>query len=127
VAQTDDIKGAAAPELGLVETMRREAQTWQMTLTADGQLPLSGAAPALIQRMPGPHPASVLVDVGLRLRRLRIHHPAPARILALLASIGLTSPPEVVVQHGDVCTLVAEIETPTGSKEMGLGRALRAP
>jgi hypothetical protein len=120
VASTDDIVGLAVPELGFVETMRREAHTWQMTLTADGQLPLSGAAPSLIQRSPGTHPASVLPDAGLRFRRLRIRHPAPARVLALLAKIRLVSHPEVVVLHGDTCTLVVEIETPSGSKELGL-------
>jgi Glyoxalase-like domain len=120
VASTDDIMGVAVPELGRVETMRRATQTWQMTLTADGALPLSGAAPALIQRSPGAHPASVLADAGLRFRRLRIHHPAPAQVLALLASVRLASDPEVVVSHGDTCTLVAEIDTPSGSRELGL-------
>ena len=120
VASTDDIVGVAVPDLGFVETMRRATHTWQMTLTADGQLPLSGAAPLLIQRSPGTHPASVLPDAGLRFRRLRIHHPAPAQVLALLAKIRLAPHPEVVVLHGDTCTLVAEIETPSGSKELGL-------
>ena len=40
VASTDDIVGVAVPDLGFVETMRRATHTWQMTLTADGQLPL---------------------------------------------------------------------------------------
>lgn len=118
VARTDDIIGVAVPELGSVETMRRETHTWQMTLTADGHLPLSGAAPALIQRAAGMHPASVLPDAGLRFRRLRIHHPAPAQVSALLARIRLSSSPEVVVTLGDTCTLVAEIDTPSGSKEL---------
>jgi hypothetical protein len=120
VARTDDIMGVAVPDLGIVETMRRENHTWQMTLTVDGQLPLAGAAPALIQRAPGPHPAGALPEAGLRLRRLRIHHPAPEQVLALLAQIRLASHPEVVVRHGDTCMLVAEIDTPSGPKELGL-------
>ena len=120
VASTDDIVGVAVPELGLVETMRRDHHAWQMTLTADGQVPLSGAAPLLIQRAAGVHPARALPDAGLRFRRLRIHHPEPARVSALLATIGLASQPEVVVLHGDRCTLVAEIQTLAGTKQLGL-------
>ncbi|HET9206340.1 MAG TPA: VOC family protein [Burkholderiaceae bacterium] len=119
VASTDDIVRVAAPELGVVETMRREHHAWQMTLTSDGQLPLSGAAPLLIQRAPGLHPARALPDAGLRLRRLRIHHPQAARVSALLATIGLACEPEVVVRHGDACALVAEIDTPWGPKALG--------
>jgi hypothetical protein len=111
--------GAAVPDLGVVETMRRENHTWQMTLTVDGQLPLAGAAPALIQRAPGPHPASILPDAGLRFRRLRIHHPAPERVLALLSRIRLASHPEVVVRRGATCMLVAEIDTASGPKALG--------
>jgi hypothetical protein len=120
VASTDDILDVAVPELGVVATMRRANHSWQMTLTVDGELPLAGAAPALIQRSPGVHPASALPDAGLRFRRLRIHHPAPERVLALLAKIRLAPHPEVVVLHGEACTLVAEIETATGLKELGV-------
>jgi hypothetical protein len=120
VASTDDITRAAIPELGAVETMSRASHTWQMTLTSDGRVPLAGAAPALIQRSPGVHPASALPDAGLRFRRLRIHHPAPAQVLAVFARIGLASHPEVAVTHGSACTLVAEIDTPAGPRELGL-------
>lgn len=120
VASTDDITSAAIPELGAVETMSRANHTWQMTLTKDGSVPLSGAAPSLIQRPSGVHPASALPDAGLRFRRLRIRHPAPAQVLAVFADIGLASHPEVAVFHGTTCTLVAEIDTPFGPKELGL-------
>ena len=119
VAATDDIEGAAVPELGSVETMRRASHAWQMTLTGDGHLPLSGAAPALIQRATGAHPALALPDAGLRFRRLRIHHPSPERVQALLARIRLAPHPEVVVLQGAVCTLVAEIDTASGIRELG--------
>jgi len=120
VARTDDIMGVAVPELGVVETMRREHHVWQMTVTADGTLPLSGAAPLLIQRAPGIHPAHALTDAGLRLRRLRVHHPEPARVVALLAAIRLATQPEVRVVRGDTCSLVAEIDTPSGPRQLGL-------
>jgi hypothetical protein len=118
VARTDDIASAAIPELGPVETMSRAGHTWQMTITLDGSLPMSGAVPSLIQRASTVHPASVLPAVGLRFRRLRIHHPTPALVLAALERIGLASHPEVAVHHGITCTLVAEIDTPSGPREL---------
>jgi hypothetical protein len=132
VARTDDIAAAAVPELGRVETMQRAQHTWQMTLTADGHLPLGGAAPALIQREGAAHPAAALAEVGLSLRRLRIHHSSPAEVSALLARIGLAArpgqpaqpgQPEVVVLAGDRCRLVAEIDTPSGPKHLGVESA----
>lgn len=119
VASTDDIVSVAVPALGVVETMRREHHAWQMTLTADGDPPLSGAGPLLIQRAPGVHPARALPDAGLRLRWLRVHHPEPARVSALLAKLRLATQPEVRVVHGDTCSLVAEIDTPSGPRSLG--------
>jgi hypothetical protein len=105
--------------LGDVETMRREAHTWQMTARADGSVPLDGAAPLLIQRPSSVLPAAALPQRGLHLQRLRIRHPAPDRVLALLAKTGLASPPAVTVTRGNECSLVAEIQTPSGLRELG--------
>ncbi|MDI1238603.1 MAG: VOC family protein [Polaromonas sp.] len=120
VAGTDNIESAVIPEMGTVETMSRAGFTWQMTLTADGSVPFQGAVPALIQRSSHDHPASRLADVGLRLRRLRIHHPEPAQVLAAFARMGLAPWPEVAVFYANACSLVAEIETPAGPRELGL-------
>jgi len=119
VASTDDIAGTAVPELGAVETMRREAHTWKMTARADGSVPLDGAAPLLIQRSSSVHPAAALPQRGLQLQRLRIRHPAPDQVLALFAKIGLASQPAVTVMQGNECRLVAEIQTPSGLRELG--------
>ena len=119
VASTDDIAGAAVPELGDVETMRREHHTWKMTAGADGSLPLDGAAPLLIQRSSSVHPAAALPPTGLHLQRLRIRHPSPSQVLALFAKIGLASQPSITVTRGNECSLVAEIQTPFGPRELG--------
>lgn len=119
VARTDDIAGTTVAELGEVETMRRESHVWRMTLRPDGSLPLDGAAPLLIQRASNVSPAAALPQSGLILRRLRIRHPAPARVLALFAAIDLEPHPTVAVEQGSVCSLVAEIETPCGPRQLG--------
>lgn len=118
VASTDDILSAATSELGNAETMQRDGRTWQMTTTPDGRPPLSGAAPVLIQRSGGAHPAAALRSFGLRLARLRIEHPAAEKVRALLAHIGLAQA-EVCVAQGAACRLVAEIETPLGLRTLG--------
>jgi hypothetical protein len=119
VAATDDIAHAAVPELGNVETMRREHHTWQMTVTADGSLPLDGAAPLLIQRAAGADPVAAMPQRGLLLRELRIRHPAPSDVLALFGKIGLLPRVAVSVTPGHVCSLAAEIETPWGFRMLG--------
>ena len=119
VAATDDIAQAAVPELGDVETMRREHHTWQMTVRADGGLPLDGAAPLLIQRASGADPVAAMPQRGLLLRALRIRHPAPAQVLALFRKIALLPHVEITVAQGSVCSLAAEIETPSGSRILG--------
>jgi hypothetical protein len=119
VASTDDIANDAVTELGSVETMQREGLTWQMTVTASGSAPLSGVAPLLIQRASSVHPASVLPDQGLRLCELRIRHPAPALVSALLSHIGLAAEPRVTVASGGAIALSAAIETPQGIAVLG--------
>jgi Glyoxalase-like domain len=119
VARTDDIAGTVVPELGDVETMRRETHTWKMTVRADGGVPFDGAAPLLIQRSSSTHPAAALPPSSLGFQRLRIRHPAPAQILALFAKMGLASQPAVEVMHGHQCSLVAEIQTPLGLRMLG--------
>jgi hypothetical protein len=119
VAATDDIAHAAVPELGDVETMRREHHTWQMTVRADGSLPLDGAAPLLIQRAAGADPVAAMPQRGLLLRELRIRHPAPSDVLALFGKIGLLPHVAVTVTAGCACSLAAEIETPWGFRMLG--------
>ena len=119
VANTDDIAGTAVPELGEVETMRRENHSWRMTVRTDGALALGGAAPLLIQRSSSVHPAAALPQRGLLLQRLRIRHPAPDQVLALFAKIGLASQPAIIVSQGNRCSLVAEVQTPFGPRELG--------
>jgi hypothetical protein len=119
VASTDDIAKTAVPELGKIETMRREHHTWEMTVRKDGSVPLGGAAPLLIQRSSNVSPAAALPPRGLVFRRLLIRHPAPSEVVALFAQIGLVSQPSVIVAEGNACSLVAEIETPFGLREFG--------
>lgn len=119
VASTNDMASAVTPEIGEVETMRRDVHTWQMAVRPDGAVPLGGAAPLLIQRAPGADPVAALPKKGLHLERLLIRHPEPTRVLALLHRLQLQEQPAVAVEWGRACSLVAEIRTPSGLKRLG--------
>jgi hypothetical protein len=119
VANTTNILSHASPALGPVETMQREGMTWQMTATPDGMAPMGGAAPLLIQRHTNFHPASRLPESNLRLRMLRIRHPAPAEVAHVLAHMDLAELPQVDLAFGEAIALSAEIDTPQGTRTLG--------
>jgi hypothetical protein len=119
VASTSDIASVTTPELGEVETMRRDVHTWQMAVRSDGAVPLGGAAPLLIQRAPRADPVAALPKHDLRLEQLLIRHPDPTRVLTLLERLELHGQPAVTVEVASACSLVAEIQTPFGPRRLG--------
>ncbi|KQX01312.1 hypothetical protein ASC94_01340 [Massilia sp. Root418] len=118
VVRTPDIGASvsACPEaIGNIEPMSRGALNWQITIPADGTLPLNGIAPALIEWQAQVHPAAGLQDDGLSLARLELFHPEPERITRLLQSLSLEGPVTVSPLRGKhgAC-MVAHIHTPQG-------------
>ena len=86
VARTDDIRRDVAlfpgPRPEILEMQRGDFR-WRMGVPADGLLPDAGTRPTLIQWL-GDRPSSVLRDAGVRLERLRLHHPRAALTLESL-------------------------------------------
>lgn len=119
VASTNDIVGATVPVIGQVETMYRDSHTWRMAFRSDGTLALDGAVPLLIQRAANADPVAALPTSPLQFKSLHIVHPAPEELLALFATMDLAATPRVTVAQGAVCTLVAEIQTPSGIRLLG--------
>ena len=122
IARTGDIRAARAAfveDLGTVEPMSRGALSWLITIPPDGTLPLGGAAPALIEWQTAPHPASRLPDAGCALVGLEIHHPDPARVEAVLASLGFSGPVTVDgLPAGAAPRLVAHVQTAQGMRRL---------
>lgn len=81
ICRTTDF--SAAPTMtGAPQPMSRGALNWQITVPADGGLPLGGAYPTLLQWAPGTTPpADSLPDSHVRLTRWEVHHPM-AEVLA---------------------------------------------
>ncbi|UOD28920.1 VOC family protein [Massilia violaceinigra] len=122
VARTGDIALAAEAAgplaaLGAITPMGRGAPNWLITIPGDGNLPLGGVGPALIEWEAGPHPAAGMADLGLSLARLELFHPEPQRVGALLDAIGMHAPVTVVqIDAGARPYLRAHIDTPAGPR-----------
>jgi hypothetical protein len=101
--RTDDIDGCIRKaatlgiDLGTATPFRRDALRWRFAVTADGSIPLDGAAPLLLQwDETGPqHPASRMADLGLRMDTLTIDTPDADRLTTLLETLGLQDLPEI--------------------------------
>jgi len=125
VARTTDIRTRVAESsepLGALESMRRGALEWLITIPADGVVPLGGVAPALIEWQTPIHPAKKLQDQGLSLVLLEIFHPEPARVTRLLSSLGLVADQiSVLPAMGKAKPhLVAHLNTPRGLRRLSV-------
>ncbi len=122
VARTSGIEQAlslAGFEHGRVERMRRGSLEWQISLSADGELPFQGVCPTLIQWETGHHPATRLARSGVTLVRLEGVHPGAGAIRRMLGQIGFQGCFEVSEISPDATPgLVATFETPTGLRQL---------
>ena len=123
VARSDDLReslAAASEDLGMEEPMSRGVLDWHISLPADGSLPLGGTGPALIRWQTDVHPAQRLRDVGCRLVELRLLHPDPERLTALVTSLRLAEwCTTLSVGDAPAPGLVASIDTPHGLRTLG--------
>jgi len=80
---------ASAMSLGKAMPMSRGSLKWQIAVAPDGELPLGGLMPTLIEWPPGIHPtAQRMPDLGVRLADLTLRAAKPEPVRAALARIG---------------------------------------
>ena len=120
VARTGDLRDCPDELLALlgpVETMTRGTREWQITIPADGEPPMGGALPMLIEWQSPRAPAGAgLPESGCALAALGLRHPRAARLNELLMLAGLDDP--VAIGAGTP-GLWADIATPTGLRRLG--------
>ncbi|MEY2810618.1 MAG: hypothetical protein RLZ66_2129 [Pseudomonadota bacterium] len=110
---------AASEDLGPLEPMSRGALTWHLTIPADGSVPLSGVAPAVIEWHTERHPAAGMAECGLSLVELLLVHPDPERVQRLLRSLNLQGPVRVrACEASEGPHLQAWIQTPSGLRQL---------
>ena len=122
VARAQDLDAtlkAATEPLGAVERMTRGALAWRIAVPDDGQWPLGGVGPALIEWPAGVHPAADLPNAGCALVSLELRHPEPARVDRLLTSLSLLeNGVSVAVLEAAVPRVVAHLRTPLGLRTL---------
>lgn len=115
VLGTADIERSLAnalPECGHATEITRGDLTWLISIADNGEMPMNGAFPTLIQWPTGPHPASKMPTSGCSLKSLEIGHP-DADIIVGFLSESLVDARVSVVQARE-SFLSAEIRTPQG-------------
>ncbi len=121
IVRTDNIQAAtsASPVFpGDIESMSRGQINWHITIPKDGNLPLDGVAPTLIQWQ-GIHPADTMQDLGCSLIRLEGFHSEVEQVEAMLESIGFHGDFSVSpLATGQQPYLIAHINTPTGQRQL---------
>lgn len=114
VARTDDIDAVLARHGHLLGTKRWLENHFHFAVPEDGDPPLGGVLPSVIDVGGRSPTATRLEDQGIRLTDFVLEHPNPPGILALYEELGVTDPPRVV--HGDAVRYHATVDTPTGPK-----------
>lgn len=104
--------GGLAATFGAPMRISRGDRSWTFAVRPDGELPLGGALPCLIDWGERGTPAPAMPDLGLRLAALRIETPDPDAVAAGLDAIGMARTPEI--RRGPEVRLTASIATPNG-------------
>ncbi|KYK50257.1 hypothetical protein A1D31_21330 [Bradyrhizobium liaoningense] len=119
VVRVEDLRqtlGEIDEDVGEPVPVTRGALSWLISVRPDGAMPFDGAFPTLIEWPAGPHPSEHMADLGCRLQRLSIEHPAAERMSGLLAPI--IADERVAVSEGAAMRIRATIATPAGLREL---------
>lgn len=108
----DRIIADSPVDLGEVVDFARGDRTWRLTVPRDGSLPENGLLPAFIEWSPGPHPSTGQQDLEVRLQSVKLTHPDPSRIEAMLTALSVRHLAEV--SQGET-GLAFALNSPSGS------------
>ena len=115
VVNTDDLDAviAASPvDLGEVLELSRGDLSWKLTVPKDGSLVEGGLLPAFIEWSREPHPSSGMHDIGVELKTIRLTHPEPEKLTAMLNALSVDHLVEVVA--GNQAGLSFDLQKPNG-------------
>ncbi|MDJ1469265.1 VOC family protein [Xanthocytophaga flava] len=91
VVRTNDIQGAvdrSTMQHGKIESLQRDSYQWQIAIPENGQMPLQGIAPTIIQWQGQTHPAQLLSPSDLTLEAIEAWHPNATEVNEWLSQIG---------------------------------------
>lgn len=111
ICRADDLDKNASITGPAIDMSRGDLK-WQITVPADGALPMQGGFPTLIRwDETAAHPASKLPYSRCRLTRWEVHHPQAGTLRDLCA----IADPRIVFVQSDAVRFLAQFETPSGS------------
>jgi len=113
-ARTYDIDKVLTAHGQLLGTKRWLENAFYFSVLSDGELPMGGALPCVIDDGDAPLTSRGLIDQHVRLREFVIEHPQPAEILSLYDALRIVEPPRVT--KGQRLRLSALLDTPSGLK-----------
>jgi hypothetical protein len=93
VVRTNDIEQAVRKSPfhhGKIQTLQRGIYQWQIAIPEDGQMPLGGIAPMIIQWHSEAHPAQILSPSDVTLSNIAAFHPKADELKTFLREIGFT-------------------------------------
>lgn len=105
---------SAGLDLGRPVELTRGDLRWLIAIRDDGHLPEGGTLPVIIQWPDRPHPAGRMTDLGLRLRALRLRHPEPETLRAMLEAIGAADLAFVEQGEADEPRIECDLTAPNG-------------
>ncbi len=107
---------AALPKFcGVATPMQRDQLHWDIALPMNGEMPMSGAFPSVIEWPTDTHPAGRMHNAGCQLQQLTVHHPKANEIKQALEPY--FADPRVTIEQGDFA-LQAVIRTSAGPRHL---------
>ena len=98
VVSTPDLDQLVADspiDLGEVLDLSRDDLNWRLTVPRDGSLPEGGLIPSFISWPDHQSPARRMTDHGLRLTHIRITHPDPSHLIAIMKALDIADLAEI--------------------------------
>lgn len=114
VARTNDIDKVLMPHGQLLGSKKWLDNHFYFSVLPDGELPMRGVLPCVIDVGDNPPTAASLVDQGVRLREFILEHPTPSKIVTLYNEMGITGGPKII--KGERLCFSALIDTHNGLK-----------
>lgn len=114
VARTHDMDTVLARHGLLLGEKRWLDNGYHFAVRPDGDLPMDGALPGVIDLGGKPPTATRLSDQGVRLKDFVLEHPEPSEIQALYEELGIEAAPRVV--HAPQMRYRATLDTPSGER-----------
>lgn len=102
--------------LGQAVTVSRGERSWRFAVRDDGELPMSGIAPCVIDWGERGTPAPHMPELGVALHSFTLEHPSPEIPHQLYRSLGIQNAPVVVQAHA--VKYRAVLRTPNGLREL---------